>query len=110
MMEGSERALAGLVRIVMRGVGASKIGDRWVSTGGGSDRVRVLSGLVRIVIRGGDLHAADDFGAALCGNGLLVTFATVLRVISIDCIVAVDLGGRLTIYQGIAPSSLAPTD
>jgi hypothetical protein len=64
------------------GAGARQTGGGWVSLGGGSDRVRVLSGLVRIVMRGGDLHADDDFGATLCGKGLLATFVTVLDGLS----------------------------
>ena len=79
----------------MRGGGvAGRMGDGWVSLGGGSDRVRVLAGLVRIVTRGGDLHADDDFGLAPCGKGLLVAFVTVVGwVVSAVCSVAVDLGG-----------------
>jgi hypothetical protein len=90
------------------GAGARQVGDGWVS---GSDRVRVLSGLVRMVTREGDLHADDDSGVTLCRKGLLITFVTVLGGSSAQFVVYLsNLGGQLTVHQGIAPSPLAATD
>ena len=47
-MEGGERVLAGLSRIVMRGDDAWQIHDGWVTWAGGVERVRARVGLARI--------------------------------------------------------------
>lgn len=76
-MEGSERVLAGLTRIVMRGGDAWQIHDGWVTWAGGVERIRALAGLARIVMRGGDLHTDEGLGLTHPGKGRLVPFVTV---------------------------------
>jgi hypothetical protein len=93
-MEGSERALAGLLRIVYVCGGAGEGEDDWQIVDesvfspwiGGTERVRVLAGLVRIAIltRGGDWRTADELELEipLCNIGLLFVAAALRRVIT----------------------------
>jgi hypothetical protein len=80
-MEGSERVLAGLTRIVMRGGDAWQLHDGWVTLAG-VERVRARVGLARIVTRGGDLHTDEGLELTRPSEGLLAPFVTVLNTSS----------------------------
>ena len=81
-MEGSERVLAGLTRIVMRGGDAWQIHDGWATWAGGVERVRARVGLDRIVMCGGDLHTDEGLELTRPNEGLLSPFVTVLNASS----------------------------
>ena len=92
-MEGIERVLAGLTRIVMRGGDAWQMRDGWIAWAGGVERVRARVGLVRIVKRGGDLHTDEVLGLTCPSEGLLAPFVTVLTTSSARSVTWLGLGG-----------------
>jgi hypothetical protein len=92
-MEGGERLLAGLTRIVMHSGDAWQIRDGGVTCAGSVELVPALAGLARIVMRGGDLHTDEGLGLTRPDKGPSLPFVTVLNTSSTRSVALLNLGG-----------------